>query len=129
MTTYVPRVDAVRVRLAAGREKALKAAEAGSPCVQCAYFVATGRLCGHPASVRQTFDPVEGHIVEEVHSPALRERADDGVCGPEALLFEARRYALARKMARHTLLILWIALMWLFTGMIFWALAWPLIIG
>lgn len=82
------RVEAAMARLEAGKAVALRAAEAGPPCAGCACFVKDMALCGHPAYSEHQFNPIAGEIRQEIAVPAVQARSDDGLCGPEALLFE-----------------------------------------
>ena len=76
--------------------------EAGPPCRDCRYISLTGR-CSNPAYYRQTFEPSSGaYSVEHVASVEVA-RAPDGLCGPEALLWEpqGRFRAIANTVGRQ----------------------------
>jgi hypothetical protein len=46
--------------------------------------------CGNPAYAKARFDPAKGVYEESFFTSAIEARAKDGLCGPEALLFEPR---------------------------------------
>jgi hypothetical protein len=86
------RVDAARARLAALKADAERAgmvvANLGPPCCKCRHFEKRifGDKCTNPVnhSVKiEKFDVVVGG-----NSDAEAMRAADGLCGPEAILFE-----------------------------------------
>ena len=45
-------------------------------------------MCGNPAYAEMRFNPAKGVLSESFDVPVEKARADDGVCGPEAVLFE-----------------------------------------
>jgi hypothetical protein len=45
-------------------------------------------MCGNPAYAEQKFEPSTGSYSESFFTPVSTARAADGLCGPEALLFE-----------------------------------------
>ena len=45
-------------------------------------------MCGHPAYSEQSFSPASGEYSVSHRTPVTAARADEGLCGPEALLFE-----------------------------------------
>jgi hypothetical protein len=45
-------------------------------------------MCGNPAYAEPSFQPAKGAYSEAFNTPVALARADDGLCGPEALLFE-----------------------------------------
>jgi hypothetical protein len=44
-------------------------------------------MCGNPAYAEPSFEPSKGAYSEAFNVPVAAARADDGLCGPEALLF------------------------------------------
>jgi hypothetical protein len=83
----VDRVSAAQERLEAVRLVAQSAREAGPPCADCHFRTLLGN-CGNPAYSEPSFDPVTGEYAERFATPVATARAIDGLCGPEALLFE-----------------------------------------
>jgi hypothetical protein len=77
----------VRAELERQKVIARAAAEAGPPCRDCRYFTITGS-CGNPAYYSQAFEPSSGRYSIAHDTPASEARADSGLCGPEALLWE-----------------------------------------
>ena len=79
-------------RLAAAQDRVRKVeAELRSParelpCVQCRYFEL---VCTHPAASEISVSPISG-ATKATHFDAAKVRADDGACGPEGALFDAR---------------------------------------
>lgn len=88
------RVAVARERLQANRTLAVKAREAGPPCLDCRYRTLFN-ACGNPAYVEQRFEPSTGRFQELFDTPISTARSDDGLCGPEALLFEPQLPAVA----------------------------------
>lgn len=71
------------------------ARHAGPPCVQCRYF-APGfepSRCASPAYSDHSVDFVAGVVAESPVVSAATARAHDGLCGPEALLFDPKTVA------------------------------------
>jgi hypothetical protein len=66
---------------------AFRAKEAGPPCSECRYKTLLG-MCGNPACSEQSFEPSTGDYSIKHPVPVAEARADGGLCGPEALLFE-----------------------------------------
>jgi hypothetical protein len=56
------------------------------PCINCRYFELN---CTHPAAGEINVSPVSGKI-SAVYHDAEKARAEDGACGPEGALFDAR---------------------------------------
>ena len=83
------RVAAARQRLDQVVSFARTAREAGPPCSDCRYNTLLGN-CGNPAYSEPTFEAHSGVFDEAYFTPIAKARADDGLCGPEALLFESR---------------------------------------
>jgi hypothetical protein len=83
----VDRIAAAQERLEAVRLVAQSAREAGPPCSDCHFKTLLGS-CGNPAYSEPSFDPVTGEYAERFDTPVAKARAIDGLCGPEALLFE-----------------------------------------
>jgi hypothetical protein len=81
----VDRVSVAQARVREVRAK-LHSPERNFPCIQCRYFEL---VCTHPAVSQITVDPVTGSVKS---SPldAEKARAEDGACGPEGALFDAR---------------------------------------
>lgn len=61
--------------------------KAGPPCLTCRHKTLLG-MCGNPAYAKQSFDPVTGRYSETFETETGQARADDGLCGPEAILWE-----------------------------------------
>lgn len=93
------RIEAAKARLEANRAKVAGAVGLGPPCTQCRYYVKrpkhsrslSGR-CRHLAFVNQVVNPINGRITDNFNTPAHEARAEDGLCGPEAVLFESLRW-------------------------------------
>ena len=83
------RIAAARGRVDEYRSFVARVAEAGPPCSSCRYRTLIG-TCGNPAYAVQTFDPAKADYSESFLTPVSAARADDGLCGPEAMLFEPR---------------------------------------
>lgn len=89
------RLQAVRSSLKNGRAALAAVRDVGPPCVSCRYYSASkmtrkaelGR-CSHPALIEHRYDRAAGKL--HVNHPTwVRDaRSDDGLCGPEALLYE-----------------------------------------
>lgn len=120
------RAAAARARLLSSREVAVKALGAGRPCTRCVHLTQkSGFLapyCGNPAYGRHSFDAVKGEMVQMIEVPADQARSEDGLCGPEGLLFQSRRFETVRRHAKNLDLYLGIFGLWVFSGLIFWAL-------
>lgn len=105
------RMEAAMARLEAGKAVALNATKAGPPCLGCRFYIKERRgeprrpgeaidayrgraneaICAHLAYSEQVFNPVTGELKEAVQIQAAQARREDGLCGPEALLFEPRQ--------------------------------------
>lgn len=83
------RAIAARERLAGVLDVARKAREAGPPCSDCRYRTLLNN-CGNPAYAEPRFEPSSGTYAEAFSTPIKSARSDDGLCGPEALLFETQ---------------------------------------
>lgn len=81
------RVAAARSRLEANRAFALQVREAGPPCSGCRFKTLLNK-CSNPAYAEQRFDAPKGVYEESYLTNVRLARASDGLCGPEALLFE-----------------------------------------
>lgn len=57
-------------------------------------------MCGNPAYAEPSFDPVKGRYSEAFTVPLATARSADGLCGPEALLFQ--RQAVLMEAAKGT---------------------------
>ena len=88
------RIAAAQERLEAVKLVAQSAREAGPPCADCHFRTLLGN-CGSPAYSEPSFDPVTGEYVERFATPVAAARAIDGLCGPEALLFEPQHTLMA----------------------------------
>jgi hypothetical protein len=88
-----------RVEAARGRLIELKAELASpavtSPCVQCRHYAV---VCTHPAVAKITINPETG-AVSSSGVDARNARANDGLCGPEGALWEARSLPAATMIA------------------------------
>ena len=82
------RVIEARARLIDTLDVARKAREAGPPCSECHYRTILGN-CGNPAYAEAKFEPASGTYEESYSTSVKTARSDDGLCGPEAILFEA----------------------------------------
>lgn len=85
------RVGLAKSRVDEFKAFAVKAKEAGPPCMDCRFQTVLGR-CSNPAYAEQSFDPARGVYSETFSTPISSARSDDGLCGPEALLFEPRGF-------------------------------------
>jgi hypothetical protein len=47
-------------------------------------------MCSNPVYAVQDFNPATGQYSERCETTVAEARADNGLCGPEALLFEPR---------------------------------------
>lgn len=76
---------------------------AGPPCVGCRHYQPPERprgsyplkhlrpaICTHIAHVDRLFDATIGTFHEREETTAETSRAEDGLCGPEGLLFEPK---------------------------------------
>lgn len=79
-------------RIAAAHERVrqvkaeLTSPAADLPCIQCRYFEI---VCTHPAAGEIKVSPISGKA-KATYLAAEKARAEDGVCGPEGALFDAR---------------------------------------
>jgi hypothetical protein len=83
----VDRVAAAKERLSAAAEIARQAGEAGPPCSDCRYRTILGN-CRNPAYAQPRFEASSGIYEEAFITPIVSARSDNGLCGPEGLLFE-----------------------------------------
>jgi hypothetical protein len=90
----VDRIAAAKGRVEQHRSFAARVREAGPPCLDCRYRTLLG-TCGNPAYAKQAFDPARGAYSERFETRVSVARSDDGLCGPEALLFEPRNALVA----------------------------------
>lgn len=88
-------------------------------------------MCSHLAYTDTAFNPVDGEMSYRVEVPASKARAPDGLCGPEAALFEPKPVVpeIVRKVGRNFYLYMYLAMLWFMSGLVFWAEVWPRIIG
>ena len=104
------RIEAAKTRLETQKAVLIRARDAGPPCIKCRWFVPPksigpggeryykpeGPFCGHLANSKQMYDPVTGKLYAKIDVPPQQARSDDGVCGFEATLFEAKGHPAAR---------------------------------
>ncbi len=102
------RIDAVRERLRELQADEHKAKAVGPPCEHCAHLIDEPKLgygepagprCGHLAYTERRFDVVKGEFEEVNKTLAEKARAPEGLCGPEAILFEPSTGAKAMRAA------------------------------
>lgn len=60
--------------------------EVGPPCLDCRYK--RFGTCRNPAYAEPEYDAALGTYTEKFTTPLSNARSLDGLCGPEALLFE-----------------------------------------
>jgi hypothetical protein len=92
------RIAAVRDRLRELQTDEHLAERSGPPCVGCIHitlkkegFPATDMpYCGHLAYTQRAYDRTKGEFDEVIAVTAETARADDGLCGPEGMLFESK---------------------------------------
>lgn len=93
------RIRAAKERLKAGKQTLLTARESGPPCGKCEHVIArrgtstggtVGPYCGHPAYTDATFTPDDGKLSFSQRVKTSSARAIDGLCGPEAALFDQK---------------------------------------
>lgn len=80
------RIAAVKSRLELVKSVARDAMEVGPPCSDCHY--SRFGTCRNPAYSEPSFDAALGTYSEKFETPLSKARAEDGLCGPEGLLFE-----------------------------------------
>jgi hypothetical protein len=117
---------AARVRAELERVKIeARAIEAsGPPCRDCRYSTIAG-ACSNPAYYKQIFNPATGAYSIEHNAQVEFARSEQGLCGPEGLLWEptsearAALTAIGRHMEAHPwqtyfcVICLWALLDWL----------------
>ena len=81
------RAALVRAELERQKTIARAVSEAGPPCLSCRYSTIAG-YCSNPAYYSQTFEPSRAAYSIAHDTPLERARSDEGLCGPEALLWE-----------------------------------------
>lgn len=79
------RLSAARQRVSRVRAE-LHSPARDFPCIQCRYFEI---VCTHPAAIGLKVSPVSGKAKAD-YPDAEKVRAEDGACGPEGALFDAR---------------------------------------
>jgi hypothetical protein len=94
------RIEAVRRRLRDMQSDERWFEASGPPCYECAHYsrwLADERLdrgkkipsqCRHLALTNRTFDLPAGVIREKATYSTDQARSEEGLCGPEAILFE-----------------------------------------
>ena len=103
------RAARVRAELDRVKSEARTIQAAGPPCCDCRYSTITG-ACSNPAYYKQTFDPASGKYSIELETKVEAARSEEGLCGPEGLLWEptselrAVLTALGRQMEAHPFL-------------------------
>lgn len=86
------RREALRRQIEVQRDKALSLSRLGPSCLYCVHGPAKSAkgICQHPVFWRMEANPViDADPLPSVTS-TMRARSSDGLCGPEAQLFEAR---------------------------------------
>lgn len=81
----VDRISAAQSRVRAVKAE-LQSPARYFPCIQCRYYEF---VCTHPAVSKIGMDPVSGTASVD-YLAAEKARAEDGACGPEGALFDAR---------------------------------------
>jgi hypothetical protein len=79
------RVDAARGRLLELKAE-LRSPAVTHPCVQCRHFAV---VCTHPAIAKITVSPETGSVSSS-GVDARVARSEEGLCGPEGVLWEER---------------------------------------
>ncbi len=74
------------------RSAALRVRATGPSCLFCVHGPAESAqgICGHPLFWNFTADPVKGDVGGKSMTATDTARSSDGLCGPEAELFEPR---------------------------------------
>lgn len=93
------RVQEVLTRARVAADRAKRAQQAGPACLGCrhishrlvGYPAKPEAICAHLAYADWTFDPATGAPQEKPNATIQEARAEDGLCGPEGLLFERSR--------------------------------------
>lgn len=52
-------------------------------------------MCGNPAYSEFHYEPSTGKVIEDFDVPVAKARSADGLCGPEAILFERQAITVA----------------------------------
>jgi hypothetical protein len=79
-------------RIAAARERVqsvkaeLHSPAVHLPCIKCRYYEL---VCTHPAVIEVRANPETGKV-KAANVDVAKARAEDGACGPEGALFDAR---------------------------------------
>ena len=100
----------VRAELERVKTEARAIEAAGPPCRDCRYITLTGS-CSNPAYYRQIFEPSSGKYKVRCDTPVEEARAEGGLCGPEALLWDAQSplkavlNGMGRQMEAHPFLV------------------------
>src|SRR5881392_3546845 len=81
------RVTRAQTELCERKAFAEEVKKAGPPCLTCRHKTLLG-MCGNPAYAKQSFDPARGRYSETYEVEVTHARTDDGLCGPEAVLWE-----------------------------------------
>ena len=76
----------VRAELERQISVARHAQDAGPPCRDCQFATLLGH-CSNAAYYSQAFDPVSGNLSICYNTPLAVARSENGLCGPEALLW------------------------------------------
>jgi hypothetical protein len=128
----VTRIEVAKERLASKRNGLAAFSGVGPPCVRCTHYIGGKQpLCGHPVYTEHSFSPVTGGLVQSVQVPASQARAADGLCGPEAGLYERQTGIVAATKANLPAIkrFGFLTSLWLASGFIFWFLTWTLLLG
>jgi hypothetical protein len=81
------RTARVRAELDRVKTEARVIDAAGPPCRDCRFITLTG-CCSNPAYYRQEFKASSGDYKVRCETSVDDARSEDGLCGPEALLWE-----------------------------------------
>lgn len=65
-----------------------QAVAVGPPCKTCVHYMPMSARCTHLAMTERTYRRVEGKWEDRAKVGAHLARSEDGLCGPEALLFD-----------------------------------------
>lgn len=84
------RLDAVRQRVIMLRDHAVEAKEAGPACWKCRFYGYTYGTCKSDVVAGLVYKPEMQLFNYGSPISASAARSEDGLCGPEALLFEAK---------------------------------------
>jgi hypothetical protein len=121
------RVKAAKARIDENRAALMLARDAGPPCTKCTHYVPIYNrdparnyrpsLCTHPAYQDAAYSLESGRVAQIGNVPAYKARAQDGLCGPEGVLFERAHHLLTlfkdwRMMAFMVFVAFWISVLY-----------------